>query len=304
LDINANINLPSNINWQNLTFPTWKRYFRFFISIVFACILIVVSFSVVVYSKYSQEKFTEKYNTKLDCRYVPDFLDYNIIISSNKTAEDIPITKAKINCYCKNKTYELGLIEMPTYEVSFQGKSIKPCEEWFNSFLSFQSLQIGIIIVIPLINSAVVILQTLITNFERNKTLTDDLSSNMFKCFVTQFINTAVVILLVNIRVKRIAEANPDFFILTGLYNDLSPEWYANVGSTIAFTMFINIFTPHLSALMFWMYYSCKRCCDSGCDGKKLTSRFTKKNYFLLYVGPHFRMDSRYSQVSIIFLMN
>lgn len=266
-----------------------------------ACVLIIVSFSVVVYGKYAQEKYAEKYNTKVDCKYVPEYSNYMEIIFSNVTESDIPITKAKVNCFCKNKTYELGLIDVPNYEVYVDGKYIYPCYDWVQSFLQYQSLIIGIILVIPFTNSFIVVLQTIITNFERNKTMTDDLSSNMFKCFITQFINTAVVILLVNIRVESIQKDNPDFFILAGAYDDLNPAWYANVGTTIAFTMFINVFTPHISALIIWMIYSCRRCSDSGCDGKKLTSKYTKKNYFQLYVGPHFRMDSRYSQVSLNF---
>lgn len=132
--------------------------------------------------------------------------------------------------------------------------------------------------------------------------MTDVLSSNMFKCFITQFVNTAIVIVVVNLKVESVYKWNPDFFILTGLYSDLTPGWYSTVGTTIAFTMFINIFTPHLSALMFWMFYGCKRCLDTGCRGNGKTKKLTKNSFFLLYVGPEFRMDSRYAQVRNAYL--
>mmetsp|Transcript_26725 Transcript_26725/g.27770 ORF Transcript_26725/g.27770 Transcript_26725/m.27770 type:complete len:1347 (+) Transcript_26725:6-4046(+) len=297
LDLNGHIEEPSNIKWQNLTFNPCKRFFRFIVSIVFALILIVASFSVVVFQKYAQDQYVETYNTDMDCNFVPDHENYNEIVSQNKTIDDLELTLAKVNCYCKIKSEEVGLFEVNNFEIEQDGEIIYPCSEWFSLYLKYRSLQIGIILVIPLVNAIIVVMLTFVTYFERNHTLTDDLLSNMLKCFVTQFLNTAVVIVIVNLKVRSIHEWNPDFFVLAGIYDDFNGGWYASVGTTIAFTMFINIFTPHLSSWMFWMYFGCRRCCDSGCGESSRTNRLTKNSYFTLYVGPEFRMDSRYSQI-------
>jgi hypothetical protein len=83
--------------------------------------------------------------------------------------------------------------------------------------------------------------------------------------FLVQFINTGVVILLVNARVSEIAL--PDFIpLFAGKYNDFSVEWYKFVGSTISFTMLINIVSPHAGALIGVFISGLTRCLDRGCS--------------------------------------
>lgn len=300
LNVNLHIDEPSNINWQNLTFHPCKRFMRHIISFLFALILIIASFAVVVYGKYAQTTYADSYSSNVDCNFVPDYSSYLDILSFNATNNDTQITNTKVNCYCLNKSETIGLFSLQSFSVKVNNDEVYPCNDWFNQYWKSQSLSIGIILVIPFINSIIIVIQVIITKFERNKTLTDDLTSNMYKCFVTQFLNTAVVIVLVNLKVESVIKWDPKFFILTGAYKDFNPSWYNTVGTTIILTMFINIFTPHLSALMFWLYYYFLRCCDTGCYGDKQTNKYTKVSYFGLYVGPEFRMDSRYAQVIII----
>ncbi len=40
------------------------------------------------------------------------------------------------------------------------------------------------------------------------------------------------------------------FPIFSGRFSDFTVEWYKNVGATITLTMFINIFTPHISGIV------------------------------------------------------
>ena len=70
-----------------------------------------------------------------------------------------------------------------------------------------------------------------------------------------QFINIAIVILLVNFNVgdmladvqigrdHGLAEVVP---VLAGDYTDFSALWYYNVGATLCVTLSMNIFSPHL----------------------------------------------------------
>jgi hypothetical protein len=58
-----------------------------------------------------------------------------------------------------------------------------------------------------------------------------------------------VVILLVNARITEVKL--PAFIpLFSGKYNDFSVEWYRVVGSTITFTMLINIVSPHAGGLI------------------------------------------------------
>jgi hypothetical protein len=67
--------------------------------------------------------------------------------------------------------------------------------------------------------------------------------------FLVQFINTGVVILLVNARISEVSL--PETFpVFAGRYSDFTVDWYKNVGATISLTMFINIFTPHIGGIV------------------------------------------------------
>jgi hypothetical protein len=92
--------------------------------------------------------------------------------------------------------------------------------------------------------------------------------------FLIQLINTGVIILLVN---ARITEINLPSFIplFQGKYSDFSVEWYRVVGSTISFTMLINIVTPHISAMSGVIIGGILKCLDRSCccDPRKTKKR-------------------------------
>jgi hypothetical protein len=85
--------------------------------------------------------------------------------------------------------------------------------------------------------------------------------------------------------------------MFTGNYDDLNPSWYANVGVTIVFTMFINVIVPHISALLEMLFVFVYRCCDSGCTKGRKTKKSNKREFFELYMGPQFAIDIRYSEI-------
>jgi hypothetical protein len=61
--------------------------------------------------------------------------------------------------------------------------------------------------------------------------------------------------------------------------------------------MMLNIFTPHIGQLFVWAWALFRRWLDKRKFEINKYFRFTKKEYFEYYVGPHFDMDIRYSQL-------
>lgn len=86
-----------------------------------------------------------------------------------------------------------------------------------------------------------------------------------------QFINIAIVILLVNFNVgdmfadvqighdQGLVEVVP---VLAGDYTDFSALWYYNVGATLCVTLSMNIFSPHLGKVAQPMLSMLLRCWD------------------------------------------
>lgn len=265
---------------------------------MFALLLIIISFAVVISSEYAQKNFVDSYNTSSDCDFVSNYTDYSVIywnLQSNITNSN---GKAQLNCFCYKKMEEM-LADFKNFKlIDPIGEQINPCDSWLTEMLKYQSLNVGLIIVISILNSLIILGLTFLTKFERNMTLTIDMYKNMFKCFIIQFINTAVVIMVVNINIQSLSQLK-FFFIFAGQYKDLNPQWYNHVGSVIAFAMFINIFTPHLSEFLSYIFVSILRILDKGyCSKhKRFTKKLTKKDYLQLYVGPEFGMEFRYAEI-------
>jgi len=92
----------------------------------------------------------------------------------------------------------------------------------------------------------------------------------MIKIFVVEFINTAVIIFLVNFNLDISIFNMP---IIDGHYTEFSVEWYRVVGSTIVLTMLIGIIAPHLITLGLVFISGLKRCYDRRCTCDKNKTR-------------------------------
>mmetsp|Transcript_28134 Transcript_28134/g.42554 ORF Transcript_28134/g.42554 Transcript_28134/m.42554 type:complete len:111 (-) Transcript_28134:1039-1371(-) len=87
-----------------------------------------------------------------------------------------------------------------------------------------------------------------------------------------QFINIAVVLLLVNFNIYNDSKQHKVLnFIpfLDGDYKDFTVAWYHNVGATLCITLTLNIFAPHLSKAAGPTLVSLRRCLDRGCRCSK-----------------------------------
>ena len=88
-----------------------------------------------------------------------------------------------------------------------------------------------------------------------------------------------LIILLVNARISEIRL--PAFIpLFQGDYSDFTVEWYRVVGSTISFTMLINIVTPHVGAFIGIIISGIRRCWDRKCTcDMRRTRRRVQEDY-------------------------
>lgn len=123
------------------------------------------------------------------------------------------------------------------------------------------------------------------------------MATNTIKMFFVSFLNTGVIILLVNAKITTFNL--PDYIpIFAGEFTDFTVEWYRIVGSTICLTMIINTISPHTSSVISCFVTGIKRCCDRGCTcNKRRTKKMLQEDYDSVYIGPEFIMEIRYSQI-------
>jgi hypothetical protein len=149
---------------------------------------------------------------------------------------------------------------------------------------------------VPIFNVVFSILLDLVSKCQRDKTLGEYYISYMIKAFILQVINTGVIITVSNMKIPKIKSWSEYFPFFTGEYTDFDPEWYKTVGSTIIFSMLMNIITPHLSTVLYFLVNQCKKCYDKF-DKTKETKCKTRKEYLNIYLGPEFNISARYASI-------
>ena len=81
----------------------------------------------------------------------------------------------------------------------------------------------------------------IMARYEKHQSRPQEIYSSAINMMIISFINTAIVILLVNFNIGYVLPLP----ILQGSYKEFTVEWYRLVGSTICVTMLMMIVTPH-----------------------------------------------------------
>ena len=86
------------------------------------------------------------------------------------------------------------------------------------------------------------------------------------KMFIIQFINTGLVIFLVN---AQFGITIDNFPVFAGQYNEFSVDWYRLIGSTIVLTMIVSTVTPHVANGVGILLEAFALCRDRKCSCKR-----------------------------------
>ena len=147
-------------------------------------------------------------------------------------------------CYCVNqyrsKGFDITDITFPNGE--------KYCGDWLNEFIINTLITWGMVMVISFVNVALKTAMRIISAYEKRHDKTDVVKSNTLKMFIVQFINTGIIILIVNAQISGTPGWLPVF---NGEYDDFTTAWYKQIGVSIILTMMIGIISPHIANGMF-----------------------------------------------------
>lgn len=267
---------PSNILWENLEITRCERRWRKSLSLVLALLILVASTTIVyVIKAYETTLPTDEYCLTEEKINPDESLSY---AKKYYTSDD------QSYCYCKYQDWSsITSGEMGSYcSYFFRKISVSIMLKFFSScgviFINF-------------------ILRTIfkrLSRFERVSNKTKEELNIMMKVFIATFINTALIILIVNANFSRISAIyNIPYTdkIFVGSYADFTREWYINVGDSIIFTIMICILSPHVFTLLFiYPIHACKRKC---CYHRyKVQSEINN-----VFAGPQFDLACRNSHV-------
>jgi hypothetical protein len=108
------------------------------ISILLTFILIIIGIAVIASAKFAEKKIENEFGTKVDCALIT----FSKEIAEVDNAKNTLIMSPTVQCYCLDQLVKIGL----------GVNNIKVCQKWFSLYLQAQSLNIGVIIIIPILN--------------------------------------------------------------------------------------------------------------------------------------------------------
>ena len=198
-----------------------------------------------------------------------------------------------LGCYCYNQWTN---IRFGVSDIVFPDGS-KKCHDWLKGYTLSNAIIYSTALLISLLNVVIIEVLELLSKFQKFHTRTQEKASNIVKMFLVQFINTGVVILIVNAKISSLSL--PGFFpVFSGTFQDFTVEWYRVVGTTMMLTMLFNIVTPHLSSFCKLLFFGALRCFDRGCScNARRTRKLLQEEYQDTYMGPEFLIEVRYSQI-------
>jgi len=151
-----------------------------------------------------------------------------------------------VNCYCSQQSSIEGAgFLMPPYDTPQK----KACQTWAEGLAkSLIWASIGAISVTAL-NAVSRIIFMYMDEWARHLTTTDQAISLMTKLFVVQFINTGLLMLLINWNLRGYAPPLEYINIGLGGYDDFQPAWFTTIGVDIIIGVMIQALSCPISAI-------------------------------------------------------
>ncbi|CDW91100.1 UNKNOWN [Stylonychia lemnae] len=298
---------PTNIIWENRHFTGFQRGIKAVAVTLIIGILLCISFAIVLALKEIILIAKSKYQTT-NCQDLKDnYSDQmlqNYAIQAWYDFYEPPegiITRTQIqpvlDCFCqqmKSKhSFKVGAQEFTDNE----NKTTYVCYEWFVDLYLVKAINSVISATINIVNTILkIVLIFLITKIGED-TKSAQIRSIKVGVFVTQFFNTAILLLLstANFSETRIPILEG---ISRGQFTDFVEEWYKEIGSIIVKTMAIASIMPVIEFGTMWAFRQGLRMLDRG-----FTRDFyrSKKQSIQLYVdiysGPEYLIHLRFSTI-------
>ncbi|GMF39038.1 unnamed protein product [Phytophthora fragariaefolia] len=165
-----------------------------------------------------------------------------------------------------------------------------PCRGFLTDFIGKNAFIVVASAVVVVVN---IVLKTTLrrfASFERHTSESVKASAVALKLFAAQFLNTAIIVLVVNAALSL--NAVPVIGeLFRGKYSDFQRDWYPTVGMGVTMTMLINAVVPQVILLLQLCVISpVKRC---------ITRRSvrTQEKMDQLYAGPSFDLAVRYPMI-------
>lgn len=262
---------PTNILWQNLEYHKGSRNVRKIVVGVLTFVMILVSFACIyatsVYSTTLNDPSCDSQIKKPPCGLFLSGSGCNNSFTkdmdpSSRSQCYASMMKSFSNssddsckaCWCVEALN--SITDILRDDLIANKEYNKACEQPIISFFIRRSLLQGSVAFIVVINVILKAGLAFLVPLEKHHTRTESDRSLVHKVFISQFINTALVTLLVNARfagfAERFSASGAKFPLFTGPYDDFTLPWYIDIGSNHVVTMISNAVQTFIPIVILW----------------------------------------------------
>jgi hypothetical protein len=225
-----------------------------------------------------------------------------------KSGQDIE-QDATFMCFCKQQaTLALAEGDATIFSGPWDTEVKQTCENQFKKMWQayFTTAACGLAIVI--VNQILKLLMKKIVEFEKHRNITEVTVGMMTKLFISQWINTALVVLFVNAyffdfvdKIPVIGPINKSFGSVLGggSHADLDSRWFQVVGVSIIFTVITQILSTTVPAFALGFVVRASRKL-----GPKFFNAWSQEALNDVYTNPEFNLALRFAQsMNVIFMI-
>mmetsp|Transcript_26165 Transcript_26165/g.29977 ORF Transcript_26165/g.29977 Transcript_26165/m.29977 type:complete len:1296 (-) Transcript_26165:170-4057(-) len=280
---------PTNILWENLHSTPRQQNKRKVGTFLVALVLVILSVIAIILTKDYEQDIRNKY-PEIEC---PNGLEITLEAAYQDSLKADDNKQGLLGCYCNDQWNKQKL---DAFDIQFPDGE-KKCEDYLTTKFYAQFIIFGAVCGVVLINFCLKVVLRELSLWENHHSSSSQISAAFYKIFWSQFINTALMILIINadLTEESLAVGN---LLFAGEYDDFTVEWYKTVGVTIILTVYLNVFTPHMAAIAIYAYRAVGRCLDRGCTrDPSRTKKMMQEEYEQLYTGPEFLIEYRYAQI-------
>uniref|UniRef100_A0A7S2JXD2 Anoctamin transmembrane domain-containing protein n=1 Tax=Zooxanthella nutricula TaxID=1333877 RepID=A0A7S2JXD2_9DINO len=177
-----------------------------------------------------------------------DFVPFEVAEDAKATAAD-PRVDSTLGCFCRQQSRRnLAAFLAPPHVTPAE----RLCRQWSEALVKQYGQMIGSVLAVLVLNQVLLVIYSVFIKWERPSTVSELTQSQLWKLFLSQFVNTALVIALIHANFKDTADSFPVlkvFSIGTGDYHDFNAQWFTVVGATLVLTIILQVFTTTIPPL-------------------------------------------------------
>jgi hypothetical protein len=275
---------PTNIIPENQDVPAWERNVRRAVMFVLWLITLCISGGLIFYAGRTARDKAETSGSSLGsatcdggtsrpqdaytCNYMEAML-WN-------TTQAYFFNTDQLDCFCQTRGVEKIVSDAELRD--------NLCKDWLSEAALAVSWSAGASIITIIVNAVFRILVQWMVFSEKDISITASNASLMWKMFASQYMNTAIILFIINLHSSAISSFNGD-------YADFERGWYATVAGAMMTNMLLNTVTPSLIQLALDMVIRIQRC--PICRKRKKH----QAELLGIYENPPFIISARYAQL-------